>query len=231
MCCCVLLPVPPKASGSPGKSWAACCSLWCGVVYVVPVLWMCSALVNESRRLACGSLPRTRLLACFAPSHHIMHAACLLLCHSALTITMATPCTGDNKSPGRHAAARLAKSKHAQQRLWLRKEAEAVIVMAAASTTSPAPPQLVKQAELVQLLGLLNVRTKLDWSVCCYVCRVALSPSLPSSPCPSITITRASLCDVGIASQPCVPSLMHALIPSIKLYPSPSSPTPPHTTG
>ena len=39
-----------------------------------------------------------------------------------------------------------------------------MIVMAAAATTSPAPPQLVKQAELVQLLGLLNVRS-VGWSV------------------------------------------------------------------
>jgi hypothetical protein len=47
-----------------------------------------------------------------------------------------------------------------------------VIVMAAASMPSPAPPQLVKQAELVQLLGLLNVRTKLELSVCCVGCSV-----------------------------------------------------------
>lgn len=57
-------------------------------------------------------------------------------------------------------------------------------MMAAASTTDPSSPQLVKQAELVQLLRLLNVRS-VSLSVALLQQHIAACPkqSLPSSLC------------------------------------------------
>jgi hypothetical protein len=101
VCCCVLLPVPPGASGSPGKGWVACCSswLWRGARDSCALDVMGGHLSRgDGLSSACGSFFATNACACNAsapPSHtSIIHAACLLLClspDSALTTIMPTP--------------------------------------------------------------------------------------------------------------------------------------------
>jgi hypothetical protein len=116
VCCCVLLPVPPGASGSPGKGWVACCSswLWRGARDSCALDVMGGHLSRgDGLSSACGSFFATNAcvcLQCFRASiTHKHHPRCLSFALSLTRLSAhhhhAHPCTGDNKRPGRHAAA------------------------------------------------------------------------------------------------------------------------------